>query len=180
LSHRVAITGTPGTGKSTVARGLPASWQAIEVGDLAVALGAGTRRRGEVLVDLAKLAGALRRATLGDRLVLVGHLAHLLPVREVVVLRCDPRELGHRLSATRRGTSTDRRENAAAEATDVVLLEAIRPGRTIWEVDTTGRRPAEVTREVASLLRRRPPSRYGDVDWLSDPRVTDYLLRPDR
>ena len=178
LGHRVAITGTPGTGKSTVARGLPTPWQAIEVGDLAVALGAGTRRKNEVLVDLQRLARTLRTAHLGERLVLVGHLAHLLPVREVVVLRCDPRELGHRLASAGRGTGGDRRENAAAEATDVVLLEAIRPGRRIWEVDTTGRTPAEVTREVAGLLRRRPPSRYGTVDWLADPRVTDYLLGP--
>ena len=168
----------PGTGKSTVARGLPASWQAVEVGDLAVALGAGRRRRNEVLVDLSALARALRSSRLGDRIVLVGHLAHLLPVREVVVLRCDPRELGHRLAAAGRGTPADRQENVAAEATDVVLLEAIRPGRRIWEVDTTGRRPEDVTREVAHLLRRRPPSRYGTVDWLAEPGVTDYLLGP--
>lgn len=178
MVHRVAITGTPGTGKSTVARGLPAAWPAVEVGDIAVALGAGTRRRKEVLVDLTALAPALRQSRLGGRLVLVGHLAHFLPVRDVVVLRCDPRELGRRLARAGRGTATDRQENVAAEATDVVLLEAIRPGRRIWEVDTTGRPPAEVTREVARLLRRRPPSRYGTVDWLSEPGVTDYLLGP--
>src|SRR5580698_2595873 len=89
VGHRVAITGTPGTGKSSIARSLPSSWQAVEVGDLAVRLGAGTRRASDVLVDLPKLARALRRSSMGDRLVLVGHLAHLLPVREVVVLRCD-------------------------------------------------------------------------------------------
>jgi adenylate kinase len=178
--HRVAITGTPGTGKSSVARGLPASWQAVEVGDLAVRLGAGTRRASDVLVDLPKLGRALRRSSMGERLVLVGHLAHLLPVREVVVLRCDPRELGRRLGASRRGSPSDRQENVAAEATDVILLEAIRPGRRIWEVDTTGRRPPDVAREVASLLRRRPPSRYGSIDWLADSDVTDYLLGPAR
>ncbi len=150
----------------------------MEVGDLAVALGAGRRRHHDVLVDVPALARALRTARRRERLVLVGHLAHLLPVRDVVVLRCDPRELGHRLAAAGRGTPADRRENVVAEATDVVLLEAIRPGRRIWEVDTTGRRPAEVTREVDRLLRRRPRSRYGTVDWLGEPGVTDYLLGP--
>lgn len=63
-----------------------------------------------------------------------------------------------------------------SEAIDLVLREAIGPGRRVWEVDTTGRSPRQVASEVRRRLRRRGPSSYGHVRWLADPTVTDYLL----
>jgi adenylate kinase len=97
-------------------------------------------------------------------------------VRDVVVLRCHPVELLARLRTARRGTAADRTENVLAEATDVVLQEALRMRRRVWEVDTTGRSVAEVAREVDRIVRDRRGPRHGDVDWLADPLVTDYLL----
>ena len=108
--------------------------------------------------------------------VWVGHLAHLLPVRDVVVLRCHPVELLARLRAAHRGSERERREHTLAEATDVILLEATRLRRRIWEVDTTGRPVAEVAREVDRIVRDRTAPRHGHIDWLADPVVTDYLL----
>lgn len=175
----VALTGTPGTGKTTVARRLPRVWQVREVAELAAP---SERRAAErttpVAVDLAALRAAERRRPPAARAdVYVGHLAHLLPCRDVVVLRCHPLELRRRLDRARRGSEDDRRENVAAEATDVVLIEALSLRRRVWEVDTSGRPPGAVAREVARLVRTRPPPRYGHVDWLADRRVTDYLLR---
>jgi adenylate kinase len=131
-----------------------------------------------VEVDLARLARALARRSRGVRpLLLVGHLAHLLPVSATVVLRCHPVELRRRLDRARRGRPSDRDANAAAEAIDLILLEAIDRGGPVWEVDTTGRRPSAVAREVERLLARAGPSRVGRVRWLNDPSVTDFLLR---
>ena len=132
-------------------------------------------------VDLAALAARFRSTAVAQLpVVVVGHLAHLLPIRDAIVLRCHPVELGRRLERAHRGRGADRRANVEAEATDVVLLEALGLGRRIWEVDTSGRSVADVAREVSSLVRRRPRARYGAVDWLGDPTVTDYLLRLDR
>jgi adenylate kinase len=175
MARPVALTGTPGTGKTTVAR-LLRGRRTVEVAELAADWGLARRLAGGgVEVDLPALVGRARRpGSLAHIDVVVGHLAHLLPLRDVVVLRCDPRELGRRLA--RRRAARLRRENQIAEATDLVLLEARAPGRRLWEVDTTARSPSSVAREVDRLLARRGPGRYGHVRWLEDPRVTDALL----
>ncbi len=177
MTAPLALTGTPGTGKSSVARALARRHRVVEVGDLARSLGAGRGRGRSVEVDLPLLRRRLLRpGAWGDIEVVVGHLAHLLPVRRVVVLRCHPRELERRLVRRRRGSAASRKENFAAEATDVVLLEAIGPGRAVWEVDTTGRSVAAVAREVERRLAHGGRSDYGAIDWLADPEVTAHLL----
>nr|ATZ76211.1 P-loop NTPase superfamily putative kinase [uncultured euryarchaeote] len=173
----VALTGTPGTGKSAVARRLPSRLRSIEVGELAVRFGLG-RRSGprSFTVDLPRLARRLRRDPPDVDLV-VGHLAHLLPIRDTIVLRCHPLELERRLARARRGSARERADNVIAEATDAILFEAIETGGRVWEIDTTGLDPDAVARRVAGRIARRGPSRYGRVDWLSDPAVTEELLR---
>ncbi|MFZ0699149.1 MAG: AAA family ATPase [Thermoplasmata archaeon] len=171
------MTGTPGTGKSTVARRLAPRFRSIEIGELALRLGVGRRSgRRSSTVDLARLARKLRRAPPPVDLV-VGHLAHLLPIRDTIVLRCNPLELERRLARARRGSARDRAENVIAEATDAILFEAIRAGRRVWEIDTTGLDPDAVARRVAWRIAHRGRSGYGRVDWLADPAVTEELLR---
>lgn len=177
----IALTGTPGTGKSAVAARLARRFRVIEVADLAERRGAARRVRGELEVDLVRLRRSLRRPSAWEGAeVVVGHLAHLLPLREVIVLRCHPLELVERLRAADRGTARERTENAIAEVLDVVLVEAIRSRRRVVEVDTSGRSIAAVARDVARFVARRGRPSYGRVDWLSDPRVTAHLLDPAR
>lgn len=172
-----ALTGTPGTGKSTVARLLPDRLRAIEVGDLARALGTARGSGRSTEVDIAALARALRRPRPELRYdVLVGHLAHLLPVRGAIVLRCQPLELDRRLRRARRGTAASRFENVVCEATDLVLGEARDARLDVVEIDTTRRSPAGIAREVVGLLDGRRARRGATVDWLADPTVTEYLL----
>ena len=172
----VALTGVPGTGKSTVAGELAPVLRSVEVGDLARAWHVARPAPGNALsVDLDRMRRRFRRRPPDVDLV-VGHLAHLLPVRDIVVLRCHPDVLLRRLEDARRGSRRDRQENYVAEALDLVLAEAVRPGRRVWEVDTTRRSPAAVARIVRRLVRGRPPSHYGGVDWLADPCVTAHLL----
>ncbi len=174
----VALTGTPGTGKSTVAQRLSADLHATELQDLALRLGAGRRQnRRSVEVDLSSLRRKFRSyARTVPTGVVVGHLAGLLPVRYIIVLRCHPRELGRRLRRVGR-SAPDRAANVLAEALDIVLVEALGAGVPVREVDTTHRSPAAVARMVEGLVRRRPASRYGQVNWLADRRVTEELLR---
>ncbi len=172
----IALTGTPGTGKSSVARGL-APLRAVEVADLAERWGLARTRHGTVEVDLRGLQrGARARYAFSGIDVVVGHLAHLLPLRDVVVLRCHPLELDRRLRSSPRGGADARRENVAAEATDVIRWEAVGPGRRVLQVDTTHHLVGAVVREVRRFERSRCPGRPLRIDWLSDSRVTDYLL----
>jgi adenylate kinase len=172
----VALSGTPGTGKSVVAQCLGPRYRSLEVAELAERLGTGrTRARGSV-VDVAATARAWQASRPPPTDVVVGHLSHLLPIRDVIVLRCHPRELARRLARSRRGTERERRDNLVCEATDVVLSEALSLRRRVWEVDTTGRSPVSVAREVADRIRRRGPPSYGRVDWLADAWVSEHLL----
>ncbi|HXQ78607.1 MAG: AAA family ATPase [Thermoplasmata archaeon] len=175
MSAPVALTGVPGTGKSSVAARLSSMLRSIEVSELAVRWGLALRRQGSLTVDLAGMRRRYRRNPPAVDLV-VGHLAHLLPVRDVLVLRCHPEVLAGRLRRAGRGSAKDRRENYLAEALDLVLVEARGPGRRVWEVDTTRRSPLEVAQIVSRIVRHRPPPRYGIVNWLADPAVTKHLL----
>jgi broad-specificity NMP kinase len=149
----------------------------LEVGDLALRLGKGRSRPDGVEVDLAGLVRSLRRRPTGfEAEVVVGHLAHLLPLRDVVVLRCQPSELGRRLTHAHRGDRRSRHENMLAEALSVVTAEAVARRRNVFEVDTTRRSPGKVALEVDRWMRGRRPSRWGRVDWLRDPSVTEHLL----
>ena len=105
----LALTGTPGVGKSTLARVLPRGFWKVEVGELAIATGTGTPRPGGVDVDLPKL-GEWVRLHPPDRgvTIVVGHLAHLLPIQQVVLVRCHPLEVLRRLRKARRGTPKTR------------------------------------------------------------------------
>jgi adenylate kinase len=174
----VALTGTPGTGKSSAAKRLPRDLPAFEVRELALRLGAGRRRDPRTVeVDLPQLQRAFRRfARTNPSGVVVGHLAHFLPVRYVLVLRCHPRELARRLRTARR-SARNRAANVLAEALDIVLVEALATGVPVREVDTTRRSVAAVARIVERLARRRPPASYGRVRWLADRRLTEELLR---
>jgi adenylate kinase len=177
MLRRVALTGTPGTGKSTVALRLARRHSVVEVGDLALRLGAGENRSGGLVVDIDAVGRAFRHGrTVVPEQVVVGHLAHLLPVRDVVVLRCQPVSLLSRLRTARRGTPRDRTENAIAEAIGVITSEARSRRRNVLEVDTTRKTPAQVTREVERWIVGPRAPRWGSVDWLADRSVTEQLL----
>lgn len=172
----VALTGTPGTGKTTVARRLGSRWRVLEVADLAERFGTGRRREGGWVVDISATARSLSACRHPPADLVVGHLAHFLPIRDVIVLRCHPQELRRRLARSRPSSQRDRHANLVAEATDTILVEAVELRRRIWEIDTTGRSPASVAREVSARIRTRGRPSYGRVDWLADPAVTEHLL----
>lgn len=171
-----ALTGTPGSGKSRVAAELDPSWGAVEVGDLALERGFGRRSRGQVRVDLPGLRRSLAAGSATRPGVLVGHLAHLLPVEGAIVLRCHPLVLRSRLDAAARGSPDDRQANYVAESIDLVAREARERRLPVWEIDTTHRTVRSVAREVERILRDRGSVRGRSIDWLSDPRVTAHLL----
>jgi adenylate kinase len=173
----VALTGTPGVGKSSVARRLAPGLRSVEVSHLARREGAATGRGRSLVVDLRRLRAALSRPGALDGLdLVVGHLAHLLPLPRAIVLRCHPLELRERLQRGRRGSRADRQANFVAEATDAVLVEALSLGREVVEVDTTGRTVSDVARRVRASLRARAGRGAAAVDWLADPAVTEHLL----
>jgi adenylate kinase len=163
MQHTVALSGTPGTGKTAVAALMSErGWHAIEVGDLARSSGA------VVDVDLLVPAMEAHLASLDlPRVLLVGHLAHLMPCHTVVVLRTSPSVLRQRLES--RGWPPAKvQENVEAEAVGVVLVESVErePPVPVYEVDTSGGSPEESARLVAATLEGAGEGmEAGWVDW---------------
>jgi len=163
---RVAVTGTPGTGKTTAVEGLDTDLEVVHLNDLVRAEELTTGRdeaRDSLVADL----DAVRERLAGrEDLLVESHLAHHLDVDRVVVLRCHPDELRQRLRqrGEPRGTIE---ENAESEALDVVLAEAVdRHGRDrVYEIDTTGRRPAAVADDLAAVLAGEAEPAVGVVDF---------------
>ena len=167
---RVALTGTPGTGKTTVSNLLDTDLDVIHLNDLIENEGLYTEVDEERDSKVADLE-AVREWLDGREDVLVeSHLTHLLDVDRVVVLRCAPAELESRLGV-RGEPERKAHENAESEALDVILSEAVRihGESNVYEIDTTDRDPDAVAADVeAAIAGDREPS-AGDVDF------TDYL-----
>lgn len=174
-----ALTGVPGTGKTAVGKVLAArGFEVVELGPLVERkqlYESVDEARGSRVVDPRALSDFLQptlreaRAKRG-RLVLEGHLAHLVEGVEVaVVLRCRPTALAERLRA--RGWSEAKvRENCQAEALDAITQEAVEEVRRVLEVDTTALTAEQAAGVVAALLEGRDAPiltahRAGSVDW---------------
>jgi len=167
---RVAVTGTPGTGKTTATEHLDTDLDIVHLNDVIQAEDLYTEvdeARDSKVADL----DAVREWLDGREDVLVeSHLSHLLDADRVVVLRCAPGELERRLLD--RGESSEKaEENAESEVLDVILSEAVRDhGRSnVYEIDTTGRDPDAVADDVAAVLAGDREPSAGEVDF------TEYL-----
>lgn len=164
------LTGTPGTGKTSVASELPG--HVVHLADLMEdsTFRAGTdETRDTVIADLDAL-----RAWFEDQpedTLVESHLAHRLPVDRVIVLRCHPDELARRLRSREGAIPTGKiEENVEAERLDIVLAEAVeRHGAdAVAEIDTTDRTPVEVAERVQAVrdgTLRAPP---GELDFLEE------------
>ena len=166
----LALTGTPGTGKTTVARGLADEVTVVDANDLAERVDAvddHDEARDAALVDEHRLEQRARQALPDEGRVLVeGLLAHRCDPDAVVLLRCHPDELGARL-ADRNWPQAKVEENVMAETLDALVPEIEAPAR---ELDTTDRSPADVHAIVDSVLAEGSLDRpeldpLGTADW---------------
>ena len=163
MGTKVAVTGTPGAGKTTVARRLAEELDA-EYFDVTKEVREGAsagydEERGVPVADVE----ALRDSVPDGDVVLDGHIAHHLEPDAVVVLRCAPDVLRERLE--KRGWSDEKiRENVESEALDIVLAEAVETEAPVFEFDTTEATPDETTGRVVSAL-EDDEERVGVVDW---------------
>lgn len=184
MGKTIGITGTPGTGKKTIAPvvasrlGLPC----ISLNDLASAHGLTREGEPDSDVDTSALGQIFRREHRMPSVV----FGHLLPnvlrrsdVSRVIVLRCEPSELRRRLVA--RGYPPDKViANVEAELIGLVAMEAYSSFGTdkTAEFDASGSRSAPTVSSIVKSLGREGPSRRV-IDWLpsydSAPRLNALL-----
>jgi len=160
------ITGTPGTGKSSIANELIS--------------------RGERVLHLSETTApyVIEKDSSRDTMVIdeerwidefvpfdgvvEGHLAHLLPCDRIVVLRCRPDILVGRLRDRGYGEKKVK-ENALAEALDVILIETLESfsPEQVYELDTTDKIIRECTDQVERFFHGEIPPSSGCIDWSS-------------
>lgn len=163
---RVAVTGTPGTGKTTALERVETDLDVVHLNRLIHEEGLSTGEDAERDSLIADLDAVEERLADRANLLVESHLAHRLDVDRAIVLRCDPGTLKRRLRE--RGESDSKaEENAEAEALDVILSEAV--GRlgpeAVYEIDATDLDPDAVAREIEAVLADERDPSAGTVDF---------------
>lgn len=167
---KVAITGTPGTGKSTISKVAAnlAGFRLIDVNGFAKERGLfckKDKKRGSWVVDVAALGK--ESAKLSGNVMFEGHLSHYCRPDIAIVLRLNPKELEKRLKS--RGWGIEKvTENVEAEAVGVCLSDALGACKKVFEVDATGKSAETVAKEISGIISGKSRQKYaaGKVDWL--------------
>ncbi|WP_336338193.1 adenylate kinase family protein [Haloarcula brevis] len=167
---RVAVTGTPGTGKTTATERLDTDLDVCHLNDVIKDEGFSTgvdEDRGSLVADLDALSEWLDGR---DDVLFESHLAHQFEADRVVVLRAHPDTVVERLRE-RGDDDAKAYENAESEALDVILGEAVEEHgvESVYEIGTTDRTPEEVASEIRAVVDgEREPSAgtVSYIDWL--------------
>jgi len=117
---RYALTGTPGTGKTSISKLL--DQKVIALSDYYEGTSEGKTESGEWIIDIDKIKKNIK---ITENSILEGHFAHKFDnIDQIIVLRCDPKILVERLNE--RGYSKGKvRENLEAEAIGTIYSESL-------------------------------------------------------
>lgn len=163
---KIALTGTPGCGKSSVAEKLKErGYKVVKVEELARKFDCVIDDNDEIVVDVEKLAREFSKIDFDG--IVEGHLSHLLNPDVTIVLRCNPLVLKKRLEE--RGWDVNKvLENVEAELIDLILVEALE-NENVYEVDTTNRSVEEVANIVDRIIKGKGGEfKPGKIDWIAE------------
>ena len=136
LSVNIALTGTPGTGKTSLSSKL--DYNLVSINDYYAKISNGKDEEDNWLIDLEKLNENIVTKNHSNT-IFEGHVAHYLKhIDKIIVLRCHPDELKKRLSS-RNYSDGKIRENMEAEALNIICEEAIDSydEKNVFEIDTS-------------------------------------------
>jgi len=175
----ILVTGTPGTGKTTVSRLLAKAVHAKYVSPEILLPRKGIdytydERRKTCIVSIRRLRSSL--ASLAGRtdrgLIIDSHIAFKITsspkLQRVIVLRCNPAVLERRLKR-KHWSKRKISENVLAEILDICLWNAVQNygWRRISEIDTTDKRPSRVLQLAIRALKQRKVRKQPKAQWLS-------------
>ncbi len=164
----VAISGTPGTGKTAVCEKLKKDgYKVVDLNELAYdtnsVLGVDPERDVDI-VDTDAVRERVREFK-NDLVFLDGHFSHLMDVDVSIILRCNPDELRRRLEA-KKWKENKIRENVEAEAVDAITVESTESDAQTLEIDTTHRTVDQTAKAILKILNGEVEEfRVGQIDW---------------
>ena len=175
----IAISGTPGTGKTTVAKILAKrlNAQILELSEVVRKQGlvsAEDFERQTLIADLEKLEQYLVKVLeqSSQQFIVVGHYADIVPdhvLDILLILRSHPKQLAQRLQQ-RSWSQAKILENLQAEILGECTAQSLRqhPQNKIFEIDTTQRSLEEVADIIKEILAGEKKSySVGKISWLT-------------
>jgi len=172
----IAITGTPGTGKTSVSKIIQKDgFEVVDFNKVACEknfLIGKDKKRDSNIVDIKRFNDYIKQNYSSKEIVFIeGHLSHLLKyVDKVIILRCHPNLLRKNLS-TKRWKEPKIKENIEAEILDIILCEVVEkyPKENIFEIDVTDKSIEGIANDIKRLIKDnfRKVKKYniGKIDW---------------
>lgn len=171
-STRLAICGTPGSGKTSLCT--HAGVNTVSVLELARIHSACSEETDEqpIEIDIELLAQALSSAWIEPAACLElidGHLSHLLPVDAIVVLRCRPsdlvRRLGERDWSVKKIAENVEWELLGGPWPELMDLESHPP---CLELDATSHTAEVLWPLIIQWLESGTVHLHGEIDWIAE------------
>ncbi len=164
----ILISGTPGTGKTSIAKYVAEklNLEYIHIGDEEEYVCG--NESGVKIIDVDKMIKWIDKKREGSnkQLIIDSHLSHYYPASKTelcIITRCDPYELKKRLQ--KRGYNEEKiKTNLEAEAIDLILQEAIEEGHKIYEINTTNRSAEDCGEEAIKAIKEKK-EKYGKIDF---------------
>lgn len=173
----IVITGTPGTGKTTVTNILKSKIDAMFISINSLLddydLNRGTdEKRGYKIVDTKKMipiVDSIKKDNVDKDIIFEGHLAQDYPNADlVIVLRCRPDILEDRLN-TRHWKQEKVNENVSAEILGVCTSESYETyGEDVQEIDTSSCEACEIADIIVKIMKKEVVYPLGEIDFLED------------
>ncbi|MDR3075294.1 MAG: adenylate kinase family protein [Candidatus Methanoplasma sp.] len=168
----IAITGTPGTGKTHLSKELTKrGYKVLDLNDHIRRNGLledKDEERDTYCVDVDSLDISLDEHRTKDLTFIEGHISHCVSCDMAIVLRCSPDILAERLKC--RGYSDGKvAENVQAEILDVILCEASEADMPVYELDSSDDSPESIADKVTDILAGNTDKyRPGNIDWTGE------------
>jgi adenylate kinase len=185
----ILISGTPGTGKTTIAYLMKEllSAEYINLTEIVIknkfSRETDENRKTEI-VDLKKVIPFLKqfiKSHPNKDIIIDGHYADIVPdsiTSILIVLRTDPRVLEKRL-IDKQFPSPKIQENLQSEILGSCTQFALKAHnrKKIYEIDTSSL-PAEViVANILKIIKEKPPSNVGEINWMQILEEHDELIK---
>ncbi|MEM0473246.1 MAG: adenylate kinase family protein [Candidatus Aenigmatarchaeota archaeon] len=173
---KIAITGVPCSGKTTVSKNLAKKmkYEYVSLNDLAKSLNTIVgydKKLKSKIVDVERIEKYI--ASLKGNYIIDGHFSHLLKVDLIIILRINPKILKKRLEKRYSKLKNKIVENLDAEVLGVISSECI--GKNAWEIDVTNKNVEKIAGEIEKIILTKRKTKFkGSIDWLNQGFVPSY------